>query len=250
MPVHTRDEKVQLTHLIFQARYTDGYRFLDRAGEILQEIRNRFPLWSVVKIARTQATLRYAGIESLVANIGFEAIDLMRTEKQSLADAEKFAKVFGEQSEQLYTLVTEKLSASSTTRVGVRFHFLAPADSLEESDRVNCGSLRSAYQQKVGDVLGMQLVDGGTNFVFEDIESGTRRSIQTYSAITDQPPGSADYFGLGKPNGSGGLLVDIDTFTRPNKGHFPKLAIFIQEQFLKTKEIALALMHWMIHPKK
>jgi hypothetical protein len=236
--------------MIFQARYSDGYRFLDRAGELLNQIHNEFPLWTVVRLTQQLATLQHAELP-LVANFGTSAVDLTwNNKKEMISAAEKSAKSFGEQCQLMYNLAVETLGLSSTRRIGVRFHFLAPADSLEESDRIVCRALESSYQTKAKEVLAMDFVDGTCSLVFEDLNTGLRRIINTSSCIVETPPGSPEFLGFRGVPGSGGLLIDIDTYTRPATGHFPKLTIFIQDQFFKTYGFALKLMPWLVQPRK
>ena len=41
MPVHTQGDSLKILAMIFEARYEDGYRFLDHTGELLARISHR-----------------------------------------------------------------------------------------------------------------------------------------------------------------------------------------------------------------
>jgi hypothetical protein len=248
MAIQTRDDKLLVMQAIFQARYSDGYRFLDRAGAVLNRLQRTMPLWSPKAIAINLVTLTHAQLP-ILSNVGVKAVDLGVQQKQTVAEAEKLMRSFGDEAEAIYLLVADELQVP-TVRVGVRFQFLAPADSLEESDRLVCAAHEGAYAREISSVLGMDFVDVASNLVFEDRETGLRRSIQTSTVIVDRPPGAPEDVGLRGQVGSGGLLIDVDTFTRPSGDRFEKLSVFIQAEFQKSRRFASALMGWIVKPRK
>jgi hypothetical protein len=243
--VHTHDSKIKVLPFIFQARYADGYNLLDRSGQLLNHLQREHPRWQIVRAVQPLITLRNPE-SRITANIGLSALDLTSEGNHSLPDAEKLCRTFGDACEFLYGLVVEQLSLSTTTRVGVRYQFLAPADSLEEADKAMTATLASPYQAAATKALGMDVVDGYTVLVADDRETGLRRRFAVLSFIADVPAGTPEWTGLGNPEGSGGLLVDIDAFTRPATGHYAKCSLFIQEQFLKSRQISSITLKWII----
>src|SRR5262249_15282702 len=137
-----------------------------------------------------------------------------------------------------------------TTRVGARFLFLAPADSLEEADRFVQRGASSPLLDALSEKAKAQPVDAQVVCVLDDADSGYRRRIQLSSVVIEQKPEDPPYLGLPGDPGSGGVAVDIDTYTRPEEEHFAKVSLFVQESYLKSRALAADIFRWLVGRQK
>src|SRR5262249_60478068 len=124
MAVHTQESGLKLLAMIFEARYDEGYRYLDHSGELLVRIKRHNPHWAVALLGQKGGQLTHHQ-HKLVANIGLEKLDLATTERLDLSHGEKQARLLGEAAEELYSLTVEVLKVPRTTRIGTRLHFMA-----------------------------------------------------------------------------------------------------------------------------
>lgn len=134
MPVKTKDEYLRVLSMTFEGRYSEGYRYLDRSGELLVRVERHSSLWQVLGVAQQVATLQHEK-ELFMLNVGTRHVNLSGKNSCSLKDAEAKVRFLGDEAESLYNITTEVLAVPSTTRMGLRFVFAAPADSVEEADR-------------------------------------------------------------------------------------------------------------------
>ncbi len=249
MTVHARESTLRLIAMIFEARYDEGYRYLDRSGEIIVRIRRHKPAWVVAGLAQQFVQMQLAQ-HKLVLNIGTEKLDLSVSEPLDLAEAEKRTRVLGQEAEDVYQTVVEVLSSPNTTRVGVRFGFLAPADSLEDADRFVAKTVKSPLLDAVLNATKGELWDAMTAYQVYNPDSKLRHKLQLLSAIVQQKPGEGPYMGFPGDPGTGGVVVDIDSYTRPEKGHFAKPSVFIQEAYLRSRRTAIDLFNWLLEHQK
>jgi hypothetical protein len=243
MPVHTEDNNFKVLAMIFEARYDEGFRFLDHAGELLVKMRKIDPSWTVALV--TPTVVRLVNQEQrLTLNVGTEKIDVS-TEKLSLSDADKKARPLGEATERFYHLSLDVLKLPRTLRVGSRFLFLAPSDSLEEADRFMWRSTVSPLSEAVLELTKSRATESQITYVVDDNDSGNRRRITLGSVILEQKPEDAPFLGLPGDRGSGGIVVDIDVYCRPEESHLAKASLFVQDSYLKARSQASAILTWM-----
>jgi hypothetical protein len=247
MAIQTKRDKLLVMQMIFQARYAEGYRLLDRKGDVLNFMSAEMPEWRIGPVATQLLRFRHSSLP-ISANIGTGALDLAWDKQQTSGDSEKNCAAFARACHQFYTLVTSQLDLSRTTRVGVRYLVVAPAENAEETDRVACRAVRSPFQEYLCSTFGMELVDGATNLFLEDTETGQRRMVNIHSVFIDFPPGAPEPMGFrSEPSqGKGGLQLDVDTYLRPTSGRMEKVDVWIQEQLLKVLQLAPSLLLWPI----
>lgn len=248
MAIHSHPDKLRILRMVFQARYLEGMRFLNRSGDIMVRIRAERPEWEAARLTLGLFTLAHKA-NNLVANIGTEAVDLTFGQPIDSKDGDKKAELFAEAADWLYGIVVNGINSPRTVRVGVAFQFFAPADSVEECDRLTWRIMASPFQQWVTSATKGKPVEAMSNCFVEDSETGIRRSIQGWSGVVEQPPGALPAMGFGDVQGKGGYILEIDTYTRPDEGHYPKVTIFIQDQFLAAKRIALEIYRNSVTPK-
>src|SRR6516162_6441792 len=103
MSVHTREDSLKVVAMIFEARYDEGYRFLDHTGELLVRIRRHHPFWVVVGLAQKVVSVIHRE-HRLLLNIGVEKLDVSTNEHITAAEAEKQARLLGDAAEEFYSL--------------------------------------------------------------------------------------------------------------------------------------------------
>ncbi len=250
MAVRTRDTDLKVITNVVEVRFDRGELFYDRRGELIAGAKREVPKLET-KLVGTKIVTLHDLENNLVLNITPEKFDTTAILKEpTLAAASKVIQALARMSEAVYGPIASAVAAACTIRVGARFGLLAPADTLEESDRIINSAARSPFVDDLESTVGGKLVDSHLIFVTEDAESGRRCRVQLLSAITEPIPGGPAYTGLRGDAGSGGLLIDIDIFTRPDSGHFPKLEYFTNECFQKSTEMAKHLFARMIKPRK
>lgn len=249
MSVHTQGDSLKILAMIFEARYEEGYRFLDHTGELLVRIRRLNPAWVVRRLAQNLATLIYQEQE-LLLNIGVDKIDISTTGIVTIKDAESKARILGDAADGIYGLILEILKVPRTTRVGTRFAFLAPADNLEEADRFMWKAAASSLLNAVADKTKSQPREAQLIYVLDDPESGYRRRVTLSSVVVEQKPEDPPYLGLPGDQGSGGVVVDIDTYTRPEESQVGKTSIFVQDNYLKSRSQATGILAWLLQQQK
>jgi hypothetical protein len=251
MSVHTSRDSLKVLAMIFEARYDEGYRFLDHTGELLVRIRRQHPSWTVNLLAQNIVSLINQSA-SLQLNVTVEKIDVSARPqvKISLSEAEKKARILGDAAEEFYNLTVEVLKVPRTIRVGARFVFLAPSDSLEEADRFMWKAAESPLINAIAEETKGQPTEAQLVCVLDDPQSGYRQRITLASALIEQKPEDPPFLGLPGDQGSGGVLVDIDTYTRPEETHLGKISMFFQENYLKSQSQAMTIFGWLLRHQK
>ena len=249
MSVRTQEKSLKVLAMIFEARYDEGYRFLDRTGELLISIRRAKPSWVVAGITQKFVSLIHRE-QNLQLNIGVEKIDISTNKQMALAESEKQSRILGEAAEEFYSLTTEVLKIPRATRVGTRFAFLAPSDNLEEADRFMWKAAASPLINAVAEETKSQPREAQLVYVLDDPNSGFRRRVTLSSVVLEQKPEDPPYLGLPGDPGSGGIVVDIDTFMRPEETQVGKISIFTQDNFLKSRSQAINILGWLVRQQK
>lgn len=246
MSVHAYDEKIRLSIMAFEARYEDGYRYLDHCGETIVRIRHFKRSW-VVGTAVPQGTTMVNAELGLALNFGNERINIANQGEVALSEGEKKAEILGNESEALYELVLASIKVPETSRIGIRYRFTAQADSLEEADRFVSRGARSPLLETVLKSARADLRDAAMFYVVEEATSGYRRRIAIESQVAMKAE-SPIHTGLER-EGHASVSIDIDTFTRPETGHFQKSNFFIQNNYTRSWAIASEIFQWLRQQK-
>lgn len=245
MTVHAHEEKIRLTIAAFEARYENGYRYLDHCGETIVRIRQLDRRWILGTTAQNMpaGTAMANQDRGLTLGFGSERLNIGVQGECPLSGGEKKVEELGVQGEALYELIMGCIKAPETTRIGIRYRFTAPADSLEDADQFVSRGAKSPMLDAVLKATHSDLRDAALYFVVEDRATGHRRRIAMESQVM-QKAGEPPFTGLGT-EGDAAVSVDIDTFTRPESGHFQKCNFFIQNSYTRSRTIALELFQWL-----
>ena len=245
MAVRAYSEKLKIEILAFEVRFMDGYRYLDRCGETIVQIRKHDDAWlpytpnpqgGVLKNEKKNLGLTMSTLGMAIHHVANTPI--------AFQGAEAIVEGLGREAEAVYEIATSALNVSETTRVGFRCRFLAEADSLEEADRFVSRGMVSPILERVEQATHSTLRDSAVVYVVEDLESGERRRVEIASSLT-QRPGEAPPTGFGQESRQAFVAVDIDTFTRPALGHFERSNIYIQKTYLRSAMIAKEIFEWL-----
>lgn len=239
MAIQINQEKIRIHRIVFQARYTEGFRFLNRSGELLLRIRSERPEWQF-QADFGQIMLNHKA-ERLNARISVDDVNVSFGQPIDLKEGQKKVETFAQAADWLYETVVDAILSPRTIRVGIYFQFIAPADSIEECDRLTWKVLESPLQKWVTTATNCKPVEAVGVYFVEDAETGIRRSIHLSSSVFDQPPGAQPPMGFDDVAGNGCLSLESDTYARPNEGHYPKIRMFVQEQYALAKKAALEI---------
>jgi len=243
MAVHAHRASLKVIKAIFEARYDDGYRYLDRCGETLVQIRKYSPSWVPGQIDPQRGVVTNF-VHQLTLNMGHQSMLVATNDELDYIAMEKKLQVFAQEAEVLYKIIVETLNVPNTTRVGLRVQFMAPADALEEAHKFVRDAAVSPLWASIQEYTRTELRSASMLYVLEEQESGLRRRIEL-SPVARVQVGDPLITGLASDRGSGGVMVDIDSFTRPEEGHLPKAGMFIQKNFLSAHGITLPVLDWL-----
>ncbi|MBM4071474.1 MAG: hypothetical protein FJ271_21445 [Planctomycetes bacterium] len=118
MSVHTQSDKLKLLAMIFEARYEEGYRYLDHSGEMLVRLKRLDPAWVVHQLGLNRVGLVYQE-HDLALSIAVEKVDISTLKPVAFNDAEKKARILGDQAAAIYEMIVETLQVPRTTRIVV-----------------------------------------------------------------------------------------------------------------------------------
>ena len=230
----------------FEARYEDGYRYLDRCGEILVRVRQHSSAW-VMNIVTPNVSQLQNAKNKFNMSFGYERLNVDIPNGVDLGNAEQVIEEFGRESEVIYGIVMPLIGVADTTRIGVRIRFSAPADNLEEADRFVARGAKSPLLTAVEHATGSNLRDARIAYILEDPNTGVHYRIEIISQLT---PAAGEKLPTGLPGdtGTGAVCIDIDTYTRPSSGHFEKVGVHIQTSYLRSWTIAQEILLWLRQP--
>jgi hypothetical protein len=132
-----------LDDIYFQIRYSFGHTYLDRCGQTLVDIERAFPGWIPGEITPSAGKLINPK-EDLSAAFGPDSFTI--SAKKPDADLS----IFRKHASGLWKTIKSNLGLSELVRIGVRFYFLQPRKSMEDSEEALA---RSTLNIKVPDSL-------------------------------------------------------------------------------------------------
>jgi hypothetical protein len=145
----------------------------------------------------------------------------------------------------IYGLVTEAFEIPNTIRIGARFSFIAPADTMEDADRFLVSVARCELLSEIEKSTQSQLYSAHVRYNVEEEETGYRRSVFISSLRLEE--GDNPWTGLesGSQQSKCGVQFDVDTFTRPASGHFSDTKAFILNCYSRSFRQAQTVLHWI-----
>lgn len=158
--------KPYFERVTFELRYALGHRYLDRCGETLIEIEGKLPEWIPQEVNPSGGSL-----VNLAKNMFFRFDSYKLGAEQ---DDLKSTNDFRDQVASLTDIVCKSLSLSRFIRIGVRFHFLYPANSMEHAEEMVRQTKFVSINTKVLETCGPTVRAQKHVFIFEDGNEGRR----------------------------------------------------------------------------
>ena len=155
--------------IVFELRYAGGHRYLDRCGDTLIEIEERLPDWVPQEINPSRGSLVNLA-KNIVFNFNSYKLDAGQDDPKGTED-------FRQQTALITDLVCKSLSVSRFIRIGVRFYFLFPAESMESAEEMVRRSRFVDISPKVLDACGANVRAQKHVFIFEAENEGRRIEI-------------------------------------------------------------------------
>ena len=246
MALQYRGDNPLVSMITCEMRFDDAYRYLDRCGNTISRIRNFDKQWVSTEPNPQTSALVHPGF-GLSMSLGTERMNVSKNEDTwvKLGKARDVVENLADQVEPLYEIVTETIDIPNTTRIGVRFVFIAPTNSLEDSERALVMMPQSPLSDFILRMRNADLFGVSTRYRIEEPDTGYRRSINIF-------PVSRLKVGMQRPMGFSddvasetGVSIDIDTYTRPASGHFQDTAMYIKKSFNSSYDIAFKIFEWL-----
>jgi hypothetical protein len=171
----------KLTRQVFEARYDKGYRFLDRAGEVMLILEDLLPgqtekVWMTDQILPTGAALKCPDLDIVVT---FDAARLL-VQQEPQNESAAFADIAG----LILSTLTGRFDLRNFTRYGSRRFYTIATDSVDEAEDL---SLRLApFSKWVGppsEVFASRSAEAVTVMENPETHEGFRLSIQPMAAF-------------------------------------------------------------------
>lgn len=248
MALRTRLETLKVPKVIFEARYDEGYRYLDRCGETLVHIKKYSSSWVPGTINPQQGVV-VNNKKTLVLTFGNQSMNISTSAELDALSMEKRIPELATEAETIYKIIVDNLRVPHTTRVGCRCFFVASCDSLEEAQRFVCNALKSPFLDQLLEITKYTVSNATVNYVLEEPESGLRKRV-IVSAVAQVEDESPPLTGLSNDVATGSVMVDVDTFSRPDHGHFREASMFIQQSYLAARGIASKTLEWILNHQK
>lgn len=152
--------------IVFELRYARGHRYLDRCGETLIEIEEKLPEWVPIEITPSRGSLVNLS-KDISFNFNSYKLDASQDDPKKTAE-------FVEQVAPLVDIVCKNLSLSEFIRIGVRFYYLLPTDSMENAEKMVQQTNFVNIAQKLIEACGSNITAQKHIVIFENENEGRR----------------------------------------------------------------------------
>ncbi len=160
-----------LQKIVFEARYKQGYRYLDRCGETMIEAENKIKGWIAGEAVPTRGYM-----VNEAENMLFSFSSLKLDISQLYANINDY-KNFVNYSIKFFDLVSKNLGLKEYVRFGLRYWFLYPVDSEKTGRELLHKSHIFSDNKKVEEIYGKKVKDKSAVIVLEEEGKGTRISL-------------------------------------------------------------------------
>jgi hypothetical protein len=172
-----------LEKVVFELRYEHGHRYLDRCGETLLQIESRLPQeWIPQEINPSQGSLINPA-KDIVFNFNSYKLDASQDHPKDLKD-------FTAQVSALADVVCTNLDLNTFIRIGIRFYYFYPAESIERAEAMVRAANFGTLGPKLSSLFGSEATAQKHIFIFEDGRMGRRIEIGAVRRETGKVPAS------------------------------------------------------------
>jgi hypothetical protein len=245
-----------LPKIVFETKYKQGYRYLDRCGETMIEIENKLKNWLAKDVSPSSGRMNNA-VEKMIFNFSSLKLDLVQYDVKDLDTG-----IFISDSKKMFDIVCSNLGIKEFIRFGLRYWFLYPLNSIEDGRKILSKSKIFSVNNNIEKLFGKRLKDTSVVIILE--EKDKKQSFGHRISLSVVHKEGIDYENEGKdeflttpphklPRGqrealsaqlerkareakepSIAMLVDIDSYVEnPQKEHFDK---FINDSIKLTTE--------------
>lgn len=160
-----------LQKIVFEVRYKQGYRYLDRCGETMIDAENKIKGWIAGEAAPTGGRMVNT-TENMLFSFNSSKLDL----SQHYADINDY-KNFVNYSIKFFDLVSKNLGLKEYLRFGLRYWFLYPVDSAQIGRELLHKSHLFGDDKNVEGIFGKKVKDKSVVIVLEEEGKGARISL-------------------------------------------------------------------------
>ena len=121
-------EDFNLSRIVLELRYNDGFLYLDNCGATLLEIRKNYPEWEV-SLASVKSTVLRDKKRKMELAFNNRNIRFIQDEVDNLNQFKKVAT-------QITPIFLEKLHIENFSRVGNRFFYHLPLNNVDEGNKI------------------------------------------------------------------------------------------------------------------
>jgi len=142
-----------LPKIVFEVRYKQGYRYLDRCGEMMIEVENKLKNWSAKEATITGCQMENQ-LEKMVFNCSSVKLDLAQYENKKI-DLTNFLSY----STGIFDIVSKSLGIKEYVRFGLRYWFLYPIDSMAIGRKILSGNKFFNVSSEIENMFGKKIKD-------------------------------------------------------------------------------------------
>jgi len=165
-PIH-----LLLPKVVFEVRYKQGYRYLDRCGEMMIEIENKLENWNAREATITGCQMENRS-EKMFFTCSSVKLDLAQYENKDL-DVSRFLNY----SKQMFNIVSRNLGIKEYSRFGLRFWFFYPVESMKTGRRLLSRNKLFRIDPEIETIFEKKIKDRSFVVVVEDDGLGHRVAL-------------------------------------------------------------------------
>lgn len=164
-----KSKKLLLEQIVFEVKYKQGYRYLDRCGETMIEIENKLPGWIAGEAIPTGGKMRNEG-ENMTFNFDSLKFDIA---KQNAKDLQNFIT----HSKTIFNIVSSNLGLEEYKRFGLRCWFLFPVNSQSDGRKILSECKTYSVNKDIEKLFGKSIKDTSIVVVLEEEQKSHRISL-------------------------------------------------------------------------
>lgn len=142
-----------LPKVVFEVRYKQGYRYLDRCGEMMIEIENKLKNWSAREATITGCQMQNK-LEKMIFNCSSVKLDLLQYDNKSLDIASFF-----DCSLTMFDIVSKNFGIKEYVRFGLRYWFFYPVDSMKTGRKILSSNKFFNINPEIENMFGKKIKD-------------------------------------------------------------------------------------------
>jgi hypothetical protein len=160
-----------LPKIVFEVRYKQGYRYLDRCGEMMIEIENKLKNWSAREATITGCQMENQS-EKMIFNCSSVKLDLAQYDNKTLDTAS-----FLTCSTAMVDIVSKNLGIKDYVRFGLRYWFFYPIDSMKTGRKILSTNKFLNVSSEVESMFNKKIKDRSFVVILEEEGFGHRIAL-------------------------------------------------------------------------